>query len=93
LIRTLVKQPGRGPDIRRLRADTQATFQFDLDDASAVKTAVMIDGEEGEFAGIPENATVHIHWTPIAPNSYRMFARKVVYFSEDKLAQREESAE
>jgi hypothetical protein len=93
LIKALVKTPGRGPDVRRLRKDRPATFQLDLEGASGAKTVIMIDGEEGELAGIPELATVHIHWKPFDDNSYRMRVSKVVYFSAEKLAQREESDE
>jgi hypothetical protein len=95
LIQVRVKQAGRGPDVRRLRKDRVVTFKFDVDGAAGDKTIVMIDGEEGELAEIPENAIVHIHWKPFGddPRAYGMFVVKVVYFSEEKLAQRKESAE
>jgi hypothetical protein len=95
LIMARVKHAGRGPDVRRLRKDRPATFRFNLDSAAGEKTIIMVDGKEGDFAGIPENAIVHIHWKPVDdnPTAYEMFVVKVVYFSEAKLAERKESAE
>jgi len=93
LITATVKAPGRGPHVRRLRKDRLATFEFDADGAGGEKTIVMIDGEEAALTDIPEEATVHIHWRPIGNSSYRMFVFKIVYFSEEKLAERRESAE
>lgn len=95
LISALVKEPGRGPDVRRLRTDRPATFRFNLDSTAGDKTMVMIDGEEGDLADIPENATVHFHWKPIGNDraAYGMFVSKIVYFTKEKLAERKASTE
>ncbi len=94
-IKALVKEPGRGPDVRRLRSDRVATFRFNLDSTAGEKTMVMIDGKEGDLADIPENATVHFHWNSIGNDraAYGMFVYKIVYFTEEKLAERKESTE
>lgn len=95
LISVLVKEPGRGPDVRRLRTDRPATFRFNLDSTAGDTTMVMIDGEEGDLTDIPEDATVHFHWKPIGDEraSYGMFVYKIVYFSKERLEERKASTE
>ncbi len=92
LISAIVKQPGRGPDIRRLRKEQPATFKFDADGADGDQTVIMVDGEESELSEIPERATVHIYWRSIDKDRYGMFAFKVVYLSEEMLAEQEAAA-
>ena len=93
LIMAHVSNPGMGPDVRRLRKDRPATFKFDVDGASGGEMIIMIDGEEAEFAEIPENAVVHLHWRPIENDPYAMFVTRIVYLSEEELAKRKEPAE
>jgi len=88
-----VTKPGRGGDSRRLRAESNATFQIQLDGTGAGQTKVFIDGEEGELSAIPEGKAVRIHWRPVEDSHYAMFATRIAYRRDQALADPAKSAE
>lgn len=88
-----VTKPGRGLNSRRLKAESKATFQIQLDGTGTGATKVFIDGEEGELSAIPEGKTVRIHWRPVEDSHYAMFATRIAYRRDQALADPAKSAE
>ncbi len=88
-----VARPGRGVDVRRLKAEREATFQIQLDGNGSAATRVLIDGEESELSAIPGGKIVHIHWRPLEGSEYAMFATKIVYLTDEAIAVRTKAAQ
>ena len=87
-----VSKPGRGVDVRRLKAEREATFQIRVDGTGPAVTRVLIDGEEGELSAIPDGKIVHVHWRPVEGSEYAMFATKIVYLTDEAIAVRKKAA-
>lgn len=79
-----VKDPGKGPNARKLKSNHEVVFNVKPEGSVLTRTSVAVNGVKGELKEIPPGKQINVYWVPDEHKPGEYFARKVDVVLSDK---------